>query len=85
MNPCSFFTFTLTDSFDYVSNEGFGKADTSLELNFENVIKVNKGYHAYSELSLIAEIGGYVGLFLGVSVNQITNLIEYVVLKIQQH
>ena len=85
LNPCSFFTFTLTDSFDYVSNEGFGKADTSLELNFENVIKVNKGYHAYSELSLIAEIGGYVGLFLGVSVNQITNLIEYVVLKIQQH
>ena len=85
LNPCSFFTFTLTDSFDYVSNEGFGKADTSLELNFENVIKVNKGYHAYSELSLIAEIGGYVGLFLGVSVNQITNLIEYVVLKIQQY
>ena len=85
MNPCSFFTLTLTDSVDYVSNEGFGKADTSLELNFENVIKVNKGYYAYSELSLIAEIGGYVGLFLGVSVNQITNLIEFVVLKIQQY
>ena len=85
LNPCSFFTFTLTDLIDYVSKEGFGNADTSLELNFEKIIKVTKGYYAYSELSLIAEIGGYVGLFLGVSVNQITNLIEYLVLKIQQY
>ena len=85
LNPCSFFTFTLTDSIEYVSNEGFGNADTKVEINFEKVIKVTKGYYAYSELSLIAEIGGYVGLFLGVSVNQITNLIEYLVLKIQQY
>ena len=57
----------------------------SIQIGFEKIIKVTKGYYAYSELSLIAEIGGYVGLFLGVSVNQITNLIEYLVLRIQQY
>ena len=30
----------------------------------------------YSVLSLIAEVGGYVGLFLGISVNQISTLVD---------
>ena len=30
------------------------------------------------------KLGGYVGLFLGVSVNQIINLMEHVILKIEQ-
>ena len=36
----------------------------------ENV-KVFKAYYTYDGLSLIAEIGGYVGLFLGWSVQQL--------------
>ena len=43
---------------------------------FKENIKVTKAYHVYSGLSLIAEIGGYVGLFLGVSINQVTNLFD---------
>ena len=49
-----------------------------LSINFKENIKVNTSYYVYSGLTLIAEIGGYVGLFLGVSINQITNLIEWI-------
>ena len=45
-----------------------------VELGFPQLIKETKSYYTYSGLSLIAEIGGYVGLFLGISVNQLINL-----------
>ena len=51
-------------------------------ITFEELIKVTTGKYLYSELSLIAEIGGYVGLFLGVSVNQISNFLDFL-LRIQ--
>ena len=40
-------------------------------------IKVHKAYYAYDEVSLIAEIGGYVGLCLGFSVYQFTDLLNW--------
>ena len=43
---------------------------------FPESIRVNKAFWVYKGLSLIAEIGGYVGLFLGWSVYQITDLFE---------
>jgi hypothetical protein len=45
-------------------------------LNFDENVKVMVATELYSILSLIAEIGGYVGLFLGVSINQITQVID---------
>ena len=39
-------------------------------------IKVVRAHYLYSGLSLIAEIGGYVGLFLGISVIQVNRLLE---------
>ena len=39
----------------------------------------------YSGLTLIAEIGGYVGLFLGVSINQLTNLLDVLILQIKKY
>ena len=41
-----------------------------LYLRFENFIKVSRTHLAYGWLELVAEVGGYVGLFLGVSINQ---------------
>ena len=69
--PCSYFA---------VSGKTYGILDSpspeyaKVTLNFEQLIQETKSYYAYSELSLIAEIGGYVGLFLGISVNQLINL-----------
>ena len=51
-------------------------AGPTLLLSTEPQIRVTKEYYLYSGLSLIAEIGGYVGLFLGISVLQVKDLIE---------
>ena len=41
---------------------------TSSQMNFDKYIKVTKAKYSYTELELLAELGGYVGLFLGLSV-----------------
>ena len=49
-----------------------------LHLEFQRVVKTTTGQYSYGGLELIAEIGGYVGLFLGYSVFQIKFVIEKV-------
>ena len=49
---------------------------TKIRFHFPRDIQVHKAYYVYDELSLIAEIGGYVGLFLGWSVYQITHVLD---------
>ena len=51
----------------------------AVTIKFKEHIKVVEAYHLYSLLSMIAEVGGYVGLFLGISVNQISALVNVVV------
>ena len=52
---------------------------------FQHRVKVMKSFYAYSGLSLIAEIGGYFGLFLGVSINQITYLTSFIHERVQKY
>ena len=59
--------------------------DSHVKFLFRNRVKVVKSYYAYSSLSLIAEIGGYFGLFLGVSINQITYLTSFAQESIQKY
>ena len=58
-----------------IGNQSHHQAGT-LSLQFRQFVKVYKSYWAYEGLEMIAEVGGYVGLFLGVSVNQIKLLFE---------
>ena len=60
-----------------------GQRSTLLKVKMNEHIKVTDEQYLYSGLSLIAEIGGYVGLFLGVSVNQIIDLVDFIITKIQ--
>ena len=53
-----------------------------MEINFKSSIKVTQSHYLYSGLSMVAEIGGYVGLFLGVSINQISDIFKYLVGKL---
>ena len=39
-------------------------------------IEVQSAFYVYEVITLIAEVGGYVGLFLGYSVYQITDMFE---------
>ena len=68
-------TFYLGDiESDYYTAYG------TLELYFPQFIKVSETEWSYSSLSLLAEVGGYVGLFLGISVNQISSVLENLLL-----
>ena len=81
-NPCS--SFSITSPTPTVTSRET-KKNAVVQLTFEQykVIKIYESYYIYSELSLIAEIGGYVGLFLGISVNQVTILMDFILSKLE--
>ena len=54
----------------------------SSQLNFGKYIKVTKAKYSYTELELLAEFGGYVGLFLGISVFHLSEVIDKIIEKI---
>ena len=57
----------------------------TIVLYFQQDVKVTEEQLSYTFLSLLAEIGGYFGLFLGISINQISNLAEMALTKFQCH
>ena len=79
--PCSIFTFT---NYDYSWRYSTNPSSAEVTIGFEEIIRVTSDYYTYTEISLIAEIGGYVGLFLGVSVNQVTNMMDFFAAKFAQ-
>ena len=48
-------------------------------INYAGQVKVIESYFVYDGISLVAEIGGYVGLFLGYSIKQITEITRSIV------
>ena len=71
--PCSYVTLRTNIIFD---REKYHDTIARVQIYFKENITVTKAYHIYSGLTLIAEIGGYVGLFLGISMNQIGKLLD---------
>ena len=65
--PCEFLKLFV------ISVHGRDNED-SFKLDFNQYIKVTEAYYSYTELELIAEFGGYVGLFLGISVFDINQI-----------
>ena len=59
-------------NYDYSEQNAHGY----ISISFEKFIKVSRSKFSYNVLELVAEVGGYVGLFLGVSVNQFADLIK---------
>ena len=59
-----------------IYNEEPDGDSAKLTLKFEKYIKVSSSYISYTELELLAELGGYVGLFLGLSVFQIHEIFD---------
>ena len=52
------------------------------KLNFDKFIKVTKAIYSYTGLELLAEFGGYVGLFLGISVFQASHVVDKILDKL---
>jgi hypothetical protein len=51
-------------------------------LKFDKFIKVTKAAYSYTELELLAEFGGYMGLFLGFSVFQVSHIVDKILDKL---
>ena len=75
--PCQFLMNRITTT-DYKDKND---TDNAIWLVFDEYIKVTTSTYSYTELELLAELGGYIGLFLGLSVfdlrlvfNKISNI-----------
>jgi hypothetical protein len=53
-------------------------------LKFDKFIKVTKAAYSYTELELLAEFGGYMGLFLGFSVFQVSHVVDKILDKLMK-
>ena len=82
LNPCSIFTFA-TKKFQNVSLPAKAAGSTVIHIIFQRFIKVTTEYYIYTEINLIGEVGGYVGLFLGISINQVIYLMDFTASKIK--
>ena len=77
-SPCS---FVLTKMIKTGEREVNGKG-LYVYIHLKENIHVIRDYHLYSVLSMIAEVGGYVCLFLGISVNQVSALFNVILDKL---
>ena len=75
LEPCSFLSIKINKASE--TNDSYPR----LEMYFEEYIQEIVNYYSYDSLSFIAEIGGYVGLFLGYSILQITELFSFLIRK----
>ena len=72
--PCKFIKIAVTP---YKTRSD----KNTTRLKFDKFIKVTKAAYSYTELELLAEFGGYVGLFLGFSVFQVSHVVEKILDK----
>ena len=76
--PCKYLSsFTIT--WDYHTSESESRQVT---LVYRDLIKVNTAKITYSGVDLFAAIGGYIGLFLGLSIFQIKDGVGFILRKI---
>jgi hypothetical protein len=55
--------------------------EASVRLYFNSEIQIQQSILSYSILSLLAEVGGYIGLLLGVSFLDMANILERLLFK----
>ena len=59
-------------------NYDTGSTDEAfVQFILNDVIKVQTSFWSYSIISLLAEVGGYVGLLLGISLLDITKIVNH--------
>lgn len=70
--PCCTMEVDMTNKFTTDT-----KNDTSLEIRFPPTIKEYKEIEIYALYNMLAELGGYLGMFLGVSFLDLRILVDY--------
>ncbi len=61
---------------EFFSEKSAKGGDIDVRFRFDELIKVTTAHFSYTKLELVAELGGYVGLFLGISVLHSTAVFE---------
>ena len=84
LEPCSYMNIkimkaTETKGGKRLVDKGYGE----VLLTFNGQVHETVAYYSYDDLSFIAEIGGYVGLFLGASMYQIADLFDTIARNIR--
>ena len=74
--PCKFTKIFLSEK------KKFNPDGSGLTFYFNKFISLSKARYSYGELELLAEFGGYVGLFLGISVFSLSDAFEKLVKNI---
>ena len=72
--PCKFLRVLVTPSKERDSRDK--KNQGMIKMAFNKFIRVTNAEYSYTELELLAEFGGYVGLFLGISVFHFSDLFD---------
>lgn len=72
--PCRF----LSNSFISKSVEQRGTNQTITDISFQEYVKSTRSHYIYNAINLIAELGGYVGLFLGYSFLNIGDVMDWI-------
>ena len=75
-SPCSFLRTKAIKTTESIRN--FFGSNGQVYIKLKKNIHVFEAQYLYSILSMIAEVGGYVGLFLGISVNQVSTIFNVV-------
>ena len=78
--PCQQYIISLNKEGSNISS-----SFTSLTMEFPKYVRVSSSYYSYNLLELLAEVGGYFGLFLGVSIIQISSLVKILMAKLDQY
>ena len=72
--PCSYLGVKLFKTSEWEPKNKKGM----FSLTFDEKIHETVAHYSYDDLSFVAEIGGYVGLFLGASVYQTADLFQFI-------
>ena len=73
LTPCA--TMDIIFGIPIISDIDNPKKST-MKMYFKKMIQVRRSYLAYSIISMFAEIGGYLGLLLGYSLLDVTNILD---------
>jgi hypothetical protein len=75
--PCA----TMSIQFGQLINDNNMNNEGLVRMYYNSDIQIQQSIMAYSVLSLLAEVGGYVGLLLGVSFLDIAKILERLLFK----
>ena len=84
-NLCNFLEVSLRTQFVTNSSKDDEPGRSYIAFSLKNTIKVTNSHFLYDGLTLMAEIGGYVGLFLGISVVHVNDMIRNVLERIARY